>query len=268
MSEADAVERSEAPVTADRLVDDLRALGVEAGDVLLVHSSLSSLGWVPGGAQTVVDALQRAVTDSGTLVLPTHSSQLCSSELWSNPPIPDDWLPEVREAMPAYDPDVTPTRGMGAIPECFRTHPDVRRSAHPSNSFAAWGAERDAVVDNHGLDYGLGEESPLAAVYERDGRVLLLGVGHEANTSLHLAEDRAEYDTETVTEEGPVRRDGERQWVTFEDVERETDDFPTLGAAFEADVGLREGTVGLADAKLADQRALVDYATTWMTENR
>lgn len=268
MSEADAVERSDAPVTADRVVADLRDLGVAAGDTLLVHSSLSALGWVPGGAQTAVEALQRAVGSSGALAMPTHTTHLCSPGDWEDPPIPTEWVDTVEASMPAFRPGVTPTRGMGAIPECFRSCPGVARSDHPAYSFAAWGAGSDAIVADHALDYGLGEDSPLASVYDRGGRVLLLGVGHDSNTSLHLAEDRAAYEKTVVAEAGPVLDDGERRWVTFEDIERDTGDFAELGAAFERDVGAATGTVGLADATLIDQRALVDYASEWMSESR
>ncbi|GGL61893.1 aminoglycoside N(3)-acetyltransferase [Halocalculus aciditolerans] len=270
MSEASAVERSERPVTKERLVEDFRALGVEAGDTLLVHSSLRALGWVPGGAQTVVDALQEAVTAAGTIVMPTHTSHLCSPEAWSNPPIPEAWLDEVRASMPAFDPVKTPTRGMGAVVECFRRYPDVVRSDHPQYSFAAWGADRDAIVEGHALDGGLGEASPLARVYDRDGRVLMLGTDYQTCTSLHLAEDRADYAKAETTEEGPVRADGERAWVEWIDIERSTDDFPVVGGAFEAarPDAVTEGEVGAGAGKLVSQRALVEYAAAWFGEER
>ncbi|QDX41485.1 aminoglycoside N(3)-acetyltransferase [Salarchaeum sp. JOR-1] len=267
MSEGDAVAAVDEPVTPARLASDLRDLEV-AGETVIVHSSMSSLGWVPGGAQGVVGALRDAVTESGTIVVPTHTSHLCTPSVWQNPPIPDAWLPAVRESMPAFRPDATPSRGVGAVPECFRTYPDTVRSDHLQYSFAAWGADADAIVAGHELDRGLGEKSPLSAVYDRDGLVLMLGTDHETNTSLHLAETRAEYERDETVEEGPLLVDGEREWVEFADVERTTDDFPVVGAAFEDDVGVERGRVGAADAKLLDQRALVDYAAEWFSRNR
>jgi aminoglycoside 3-N-acetyltransferase len=268
VSERDAVERVDDPVTVESLVADLRALGVEAGDTLLVHSSLSSLGWVAGGPQAVVDALRTTVTEAGTLVMPTHTGQYGDPAAWSNPPVPDDWVDRIREAMPPFRPDVTPSRGMGAVPECFRTYPDVVRSGHPEYSFAAWGADAEAVTADHGLDCGLGEGSPLAAVHDRDGAVLLLGVGHDANTSLHLAEHRADLGLETVGRRAPVLVDGRRTVVTYEDRRTSTEDFPAVGAAFERDVGVATGGVGAATARLASQRALVDHAVDWFEANR
>jgi len=266
MGEREAIERADAPVTVESLVADLRALGLE-GETLLVHASLSALGWVCGGAQAAVEALQEAVTTEGTLVVPAHTGRLMDPAGWQHPPVPDEWVPTVRASMPAFDPAVTACQ-TGAIPECLRLHPGAVRSRHPLYSFAAWGADAEAVVADHALAYGLGESSPLAAVYERDGRVLLLGVGHAANTSMHLAEHRADISPGTVTRVAPVRRDGGRVRAEFEDIDHTDDDFEQLGAAFEREVGSERGTVGAADALVHDQRAVVDFATDWLAEHR
>jgi aminoglycoside 3-N-acetyltransferase len=122
------------------MVADLRALGIERGDTLLVHCSLSLLGWVPGGP------------------------------------------------------------------------PGVERSIHPTYSFAAWGVDAESVVSDYPLDYGLGGWSPLARVYERDGRVLFLGTTHATNTSLHLAEYRGDLPGGTRTRGGPLL-DFDVEWV-------------------------------------------------------
>lgn len=268
MSEADAIDRVDEPVTVERLVDDLRELGVRAGDTLLVHTSLSAIGWVNGGPQAVVDALQAVLTEEGTLVMPTHSTQYTDPASWENPPVPDDWVDVIRETRPPYRPEVTPTRGMGAVSECFRNYPEVVRSRHPTMSFAAWGAGAESIVAEHAFDYGLGEGSPLARVYDRDGDVLLVGVGHANNTSLHLAEYRAEIAKRTIANSVPVLEDGERVVVEYEDIEVDAGDFEELGADFEQEVGLAAGTVGAATAKLADQPALVDFAVDWLEANR
>lgn len=267
MGEREAIERADAPVTVESLVADLRALGVRTGETLLVHSSLSALGWVCGGAEAAVAALQEAVTPDGTLVVPTHTGRLMDPAEWQHPPVPDDWVETVRASMPAYRPAVTACQ-TGAIPECLRLHPGAVRSRHPLVSFAAWGADADAVVADHSLANGLGESSPLAAVYERDGRVLLLGVGHEANTSMHLAEYRADVSPGTVTRVAPVLRDGERVRAEFEDIDRTDDDFERLGAAFERERGSASATAGEADALLHDQRTVVDFAVDWLAEHR
>ncbi len=273
MSERDAVERAEEPVTVQSLADDLRELGVETGETLLVHSSMSALGWVVGDAQAVVDGLMRAVTESGTLVVPTYTGQYTNPEGWSNPPVPDEWVETIRAKRPAFRPAVTPTRRIGAVPECFRNYPRAVRSRHPQTSFAAWGADAAEIVADHSLDYGLGDGSPLAEVYERDGRVLMLGTDHDTNTSLHLAEYRADFPKESKTTDTPLLRDGERVHVEIEGFERSTEDFPDVGRAFEDEFGsdesaVRTGAVGATTATLLAQRPLVDFAVEWFEEHR
>ena len=268
MSEADAIDRVEEPVTIESMTAAFRELGLEAGDTVLAHTSLSALGWVSGDAPAVVDALMETLTTEGTLVMPTHTSQYMDPADWENPPVPADWVETIDEKRPPFRPAITPARGMGTIPECFRNYPGTHRSRHPLYSFAAWGADAEAIVSNHSLDYGLGEESPLARVYDRDGYVLQLGTTHETNTSLHLAEYRADIDAGTDSHEAPIERDGERVMVAYEDIEIDSEDFADLGADFESEVGGITGTVGAADVLLVRQRELVDYAVEWMEANR
>jgi aminoglycoside 3-N-acetyltransferase len=263
-------ERSSEPVTVDSLTNDLRALGLESGQTVLVHGSLSALGWVCGGAPAVVDALQHVVTAEGTIVMPTHSPGNRDPADMEHPPVPDSWYETIREQMPPYRPASTPTQGMGAIAECFRSYPDVRRSAHPQLSFAAWGADAAFVTDNHTCEYSLGEESPLARVYDLDGDVLFLGTTHATNTSLHLAEYRADIPLGTETCGGAVCVDGEREWIEWDDLAIGDEDFPDCGVAFEEEhpAAVERGEVGTGDAKLLSQRQLVDFAVEWFEANR
>ena len=271
MGERGAIERTKgAPATIPSLSGDLRLLGVTPGMVLLVHSSLSSLGWVCGGAVAVILALEQVLGSPGTLVMPTQSGDLSDPAGWEHPPVPESWWATIRETMPPYDTDLTPTRGVGVIPETFRKQRGVRRSGHPQVSFAAWGTEAERVIDGHTLDWGLGEGSPLARLYDLGGWLLLLGAGHECNTSLHLAEYRASYPGRQVIEtQVPMLRGGHREWVRIQDIDLESGDFNAIGEDFERETGLvRRGQVAAAEALLMPQRALVDYAVHWMEQKR
>ncbi|MCP4092751.1 MAG: AAC(3) family N-acetyltransferase, partial [Planctomycetes bacterium] len=115
----------------------------------------------------------------------------------------------------------------------------------------------------------LGERSPLARIYELQGSVLLLGVGHESNTSLHLAESRATYPSKRFIRQGaPILIDGQRRWVEFDDLDLCCDDFPRMGAAFEGAHGIASHRIGLAESRLLSQKALVDFAVGWLQAHR
>jgi aminoglycoside 3-N-acetyltransferase len=158
---------------------------------------------------------------------------------------------------------------MGAIVECFRHVPGVRRSDHPTDSFAAVGPNRDIIVSDHALDYGFGETSPLARLYELDASVLLLGVGHGNNTSLHLAEYRADHPTKVwVTKASPVLVDGQRRWVQWFDLDPDDHDFVELGEDFARGGQERQGPIGVGLARLMKQREVVDFAASWFGEHR
>lgn len=263
-TEADAIRQSDAPRTRKSLAADLRELGVQRGDTLIVHASLSRLGWVAGGPVAVIQALQDAVTLEGTLVMPTFTLQLTDPSGWRRFAVPQDWWDTIRTEMSAFNPALTPTRGMGQVAELFRTFPGVKRSNHPHSSFAAWGKHAGFITDHHRLEYSLGDGSPLGRVYDLNGKVLLLGT--EVNTSLHLAEVRARNRPITPFS-GPITVNGERQWATFNEIDYNEETFPTVKQAFEETGAVKVGKVGSAPAKLMSQRELVDFAVDyWQAE--
>lgn len=265
--EADAVARASRPGTVTEMVRQLHDLGLPPGATVITHSSLSRLGWVAGGAHAVVLALLRALGPHGTLVMPTHSRHLTDPADWGNPPVPEDWWPVIRAETPPYDPRTTPTGYMGAVVECFRSFPGVLRSAHPTVSFAAHGPLARRIVDGHELDDGLGEGSPLARLYEADAWVLLLGVDHDNNTSLHLAEYRADAPKRYLRQGSPMLVDGERRWVTYRELADDTSLFLPLARDFaEITGGERTGRVAAGTARLMRQRELVDFGTRWLTQ--
>ncbi|MEV0243784.1 AAC(3) family N-acetyltransferase [Streptomyces sp. NPDC050674] len=249
-------------VTRETLRTQLGELGVRPGETLLVHSSLRSLGWVNGGAVTVVRGLLDVLGPQGTLVVPTQTGELSDPALWSNPPVPPQWWPDIRATMPGYDPRITPSRGVGVVPETVRTWPGALRSAHPQTSFAALGPRAAEVLDGHATDCRLGERSPLAKLEAMGARVLLLGAGYASCTSFHLAEYRIPSPRVVVGRPGP---DG---WETVTEVSIDSDRFDELGYDFERDRPVVRGKVGAAEARLFPVADAVAYAERWLAVHR
>ena len=267
MTEHDVVNSTKGlPATVESLTKDLTDLGVKHGMTILVHSSLSSLGWVVGGAQAVLMALDNVLTESGTLVMPTFTDSNGEPSGWSKPPVPEPWWQVIRDHMPAYDPDLSPTREMGIVSETFRKMPGVLRSSHPELSFAARGPLSEAIIDNHSLWYSLGEKSPLARIYENNGWVLLLGVGYSNNTAMHLAEYRANAPGyHEVKISAAMMVDGRREWVTYKNINYNEDLLVPVGEDFDRECpDIRIGKVAQASTRLFPQRVFVDFAIEWL----
>lgn len=268
-TESDVIAATGRPATVDSLTADLRSLGVRQGDVLVVHTSLSNMGFVVGGARAVVDALVAAVGAEGTVTMPAHSGEWSEPSHWQNPPVPDDWWQVIRDHQPAFDPYTTPLREMGGVADALLMRRSTLRSEHPRCSHMALGPHAEYIVSPHPIDDAFGERSPLARLHAVGALVLLLGVGHSNNTSLHLAESRASWPGKATEAQGSaVTVDGRRVWSEYHDLSFDTDDFDAVGTAFEATGAVHLGTVGQAHARLMPMAALVGFATDWFSRHR
>lgn len=168
-----------ATVTRGQIARDLSALGLRRGDVVMLHSSLRSLGHVEGGAEAVIDAFLDVIGPEGTLSVPTivHTSG-----------VPRD----------VFDAKTTPSE-VGAITEALRLRPDARRSEHPTHSVAAIGARAQELTSRHSRATGalspwghdaFGHGSPWDWLHEWDAKCVFLGVGFRVCTLFHYAQTR------------------------------------------------------------------------------
>lgn len=224
--------RSEIPRAM--VIGQLRALGVQPGGVLLVHTSFRATGPIEGGPAGLIGALLEALGPAGTLVLPSFSS--------------DDDHP--------FDPATTPASpDLGVVAETFRRMPGVRRSEHFS-AFAALGPQAARIVGDDLVLPPHGPGSPVDRVRELDGQVLLLGVNHDSDTTIHLAEllagvtyRRPKYYTEL--------RYGQPVRIEYGENDHCCERFALVDAWLRAMGHQSEGPVGHGPARLTRSRDIV-----------
>lgn len=251
------------------IIEALGKVGVMQGQNIMVHTSLSSLGFVCGGAQVVVEALLECVGEDGTIMMPTQSWKNLDPEAGVHWEEPKEWWQTIRDNWPAYDKNITPTNTMGAVAEMFRQWPGALRSDHPARSVAAYGKNARYFTENHDLSNIFGEGSPIGKLYELDGYVLLIGVGYDKNTSIHLADVRANYQGKHMTKESSaIMEDGKRVWKTYETLYVDGEDFEKIGQSFELSCQVKQQSLGNGTLTFMKQRELVDFAEKWIEENR
>lgn len=164
----------------EQLVNELQQMGIQAGDTLLVHSAMSKIGYLENGPETLIEALRTAIGPTGNLLMPTSPN--ASFQL------------EYAKSNPVFDVANSPSR-LGAITEYFRKLPGVKRSLHPTEPVAALGPDAEWLTGGH-----LGElspytsNSPFARIYEKQGKILYVGVSLDnAGTNLHTLEDAVDF---------------------------------------------------------------------------
>lgn len=217
-----------------KLAGQLCALGVEEGGVLLVHTSFRAVRPVEGGPAGLIAALKDAIGPRGTLAMPC----------WTG----DDSTP--------FDPAETPaSEDLGIVPETFRTLPGTLRSGHPFAFAAAGPRAAEIVAGPLPLPPHI-PESPIGRVHDLDGQVLLLGVGHDADTALHLAELMAGVPY-GVPKQITVRENGRAARVDYLENDHCCERFALADCWLRARGLQREGKVGNADARLFRIRDVV-----------
>ena len=229
----------------ERLARDLRDLGITSGATLMVHSSLSAIGWVEGGASAVVRALIEALGEDGTLAMPAATPQ-CA----------------VPEPVTVFEAEKTPTK-MGAIAEAFRTWPRTLRSSHPLDSVCARGPLAAELTSVHPLAFSEGPGTPFGRIHDWDGTILLLGVGFNRCTALHYAETVSKK-RRTAATRFPRIENGETAWLEVLNVADDNDrHFPIIGERYVAAGRAVYGNVGEAASSLFPMRDLVDFAVDY-----
>jgi aminoglycoside N3'-acetyltransferase len=219
------------------VAEQLRALGLKSGDVLLVHTSFRATGPIEGGPLGLISALRGVIGPDGDLVMPS----------WTDA---DD---------EPFDPSVTPASpDLGVVADTFWRMPGVLRSGH-CFAFAAAGPRAARITaDPLPLPPHI-PESPVGRVHELDGRVLMLGVGHDADTTLHLAEILAGVPYR-VPKHCTALRDGRPTRIEYVENDHCCERFALADEWLRARGRQTEGRVGHAHARLVRARDIVETA--------
>jgi aminoglycoside N3'-acetyltransferase len=216
------------------LVRQLVDPGIEPGGVLLVHTAFSRVGAVAGGPDGLIAALLTVLGPEGTLVMPS----MCDN----------DDLP--------FDRNSASCRALGVVADRFWRMPGVLRSDNP-HAFAAHGPLASRVTTPHPVEIPHGIDSPPGRVYELDGQVLLIGVGHDTNTTVHVAEHLAGV-RYRVLKYATVMEDGRPRRYEYGETDHCCERFALLDDWLGA--RQRRGLVGRAEVRLARSRDIVDAA--------
>lgn len=256
-------------LTKDDLIKQFRNCGVSEGQTIFVHTSLKSIGFVVGGAETLIKALLEIVGKEGTLMMPSQTWKNLDPIKGVHWEVKEEWWPIIRENWPVYDKEITPAIGMGIVAEMFAKWPCVKRSDHPVRSVAAIGKHAEYLTKDHDLSNIFGEGSPIDKLYKLDGYILLIGVGYNKNTSLHLAEIRANFSSKRFTDESSaVMINEKREWVTYNTQDVDDSDFIELGNQYDKEKNIQIYKIGNADVRFIKQRPLIDWTVKWMENNR
>jgi aminoglycoside 3-N-acetyltransferase len=249
--------------TTASLTADLERLGVARGGVLVVHSGFKALGLVEGGPAAVVAALRAALGEQGTLLTPAFTTQLTDPANWPVPPSEEERARLLAE-LPCYDPRETPPYKMGAVVKALWRTPGVLRSDHPVTSWLALGPRAEELTRDHPREDPEGIDGPVGRAYRADAQVLLLGVEHDADTTIHLAESLLEMPhLYALPDRYPVRGpDGARSFRAVSKTTKCSDGFVKIDP--ELEVATVHGGVGDAPARLLRSRAIVRAAVALM----
>jgi aminoglycoside 3-N-acetyltransferase len=220
-------------ISISQLSRQLIDLGVTRGGTLLVHCAFSRVRPVEDGPHGLIAALRAALGPEGTLVMPSMAGD-------------DETL---------FDPRATPCIEMGVAADTFWRMPGVLRSDSP-HAFAAMGRESARVLSPHPVDLPHGLDSPVGRVYELDGQVLLLGVGHDCNTTIHLAECLAGVRYRRRRQALVLHR-GRPTRIEYGEIDHCCQNFNLVDAWLDARGLQSAGRVGHARARLARSRDIV-----------
>jgi len=258
--------------TRESLAADLRALGLKAGDVVMLHASIRAVGAIAGGPDVIHLALKDVITHAGALMM--YASCPAEYDEVGRGRLSRDAEAQLIEKLPAFDPETARCdRENGALVELFRTYPGSTVNPHVVR-FVAWGEKVDRLFGEQPWHYAYGRGSALEKLKLLDGRILLLGCDHDTVTFLHHVEHVVDVDGKRVVRYSvPLELDGKRVWRAVEEFDTSSEGahphwtkrfFAEIVGAYLMNTANQGGRVGDARCHLLQARGLAEFASDAM----
>jgi aminoglycoside 3-N-acetyltransferase len=236
-------------ITKNRLLSDLKEIGVKEGDHLAVTLSFKSIGHVDGGPQRFIDALVEAVGSQGTIMMNTHTSSFSPFQLDSN------YVFDSKTTVPST----------GIVPRTMVSRTDAIRSLHPTCSVACIGKMANYLVEGH--KEGTNSYLPYEKLAKLGGKYLAIGIGNRLVAIRHEAQRRAGLFVVPAyryvkfrDQKGNIRLHMQLRTPCFKKL-------PELVPKLERVMIIKRGKIGMADSIIAPADELLYHMSKMLKEN-
>lgn len=240
-------------VTRDDLAVGLLRVGLEQGDLVAVHASLSSVGEVEGGAGALLDAMLEVVGAGGTLLMPR--------------------FPTFFDLKGVFDRSRPPPTWTGKLSDCLLRRPGSILSLHPSHAVVAHGPLASMITEGHYRVSSLGVGSPFDRLAQMGGKVLLLGVNQRVNTTIHTGEAHAQVPYWGKPRPGRPRglwlldKHGRKRWVPLSELPGDSYGFLKIEPFLAAKGLITMGRIARARVRLMAGQALIEAVIAFLQQD-
>jgi len=254
------------PVTLDNAVSTFKALGLKEGDTVELHGSLKAIGLVSGGPNAILDALLKVLSHEGTLIMSAQFSTNTEPAHWEHPPVDIEAFEVIRDTHPPYLGRETYLRWMGALATTLQLKDQTLFSDHPYAAVMALGKHAKWLTIDQPLTPAFGLGSPYEKALQLRSKAMLIGVGYNVLTGLHVAETLSKkrpYYLESST----ILKNGRPKRIKILDIDTDSEIFTKIGEAYEKTVTVPSIKMGEATVKLIDMVSLHDFALAYFKEH-
>jgi aminoglycoside 3-N-acetyltransferase len=243
-------------ITQEILIQDLKRAGIKLGDILVVHSSLKSIGHVVGGVMTVINSLRQSIGMQGAVLFPCLTF--------------DGSVTQYLHTVDTVDLGTCSIK-TGAIPAAAWQTPNAYRSIHPTHAVAGFGEKAGILLRQEQSGQGpCGTDSPFYRAAMAGGKILMIGVSLDTCTLLHCVEEIAAsyifsgeiFDVLTIDFDGNPHNITVKGYCT--NVPR---NFAAIENALIEENIMQIKKLGLAELRIINARAMIEKVVEWVKQD-